>query len=418
MKIGFFTDFYLPSTVGNGVVVSIDIFRRELEKLGHQVYVLCPTKPLKYHDSRRIIRFRSIPGIWFWGYRDTFPYNTRNIKLIEKLGLDIVHIHTPVQIGLLGVYIAKKYKIPLVATYHTDLISYGAIYKRVIVGLALLSLIFPIISKDPAVIKDFFWTLRPTWPLAKWNQRNIKKMITVLHNHCDLVIAPSKKMEGALISYGTKTKIEVIPTGVDIEEVNLLSKSFDFRGQYNIAASSVILLFVGRLGKEKNIDLIVKAMPLIIGEMPNLKLVIVGQGPYRKKLEKLIKKLNLVSHIILTGYISSEAKMAAYKACDIFIFPSLTDTQGLVLNEASLNGKSILFADGKISPLTLNNYNGLKVNNDKSDLAKKVIYLLNHPEILKSFGLNSQKMIENFTAQKQAKKLEKVYQQLLRGFQK
>jgi len=418
MRIGFFTDFYLPSIVGGGVAVSIDIFRRELEKAGHQIYIFCPQEPtrkwseLNSLDNQKVIRFWSIPAIWFRGYRDTFPFTCHKIKTITNLKLDIVHLHTPAQIGLLGMLIAKKEHLPLVATYHTDLVEYAAIYKRTILGLFVLSLIFPIVSFDIRTFKDFLWTLKPAWPIAKWNQRNVKRMIKVFLNHCDLVLSPSQKIKNKLQTYAVSTPIKILPTGADTEEIQTVNK-INFRKLYHLNKTQPLLLFVGRLAKEKNIELILRAMPLVLKEVPNAKLVIIGEGPNRQNLAKIIAKLKIQTKVILTGYVSNAIKIAAYQACDIFIFPSLTETQGLVINEAALQAKPIIFADHQISPVLSNRLSGLKINNSELDLAQKVLYLLNHRKFAQQLGLTAQKLVYNLTAKSQADKLIKIYSNLI-----
>lgn len=418
MKIGFFTDYYLPNTAGGGVAISIDIFRRELEKLGHQVYIFCPKEKTKTSNENRIMRFRSIRGFWLWGYRDTFPYNHHNVKQIGQLSLDIVHIHTPAQVGLLGVYIAKKFDIPLVNTYHTDLVDYGKVYKRVLLGLFLLSLAFPIIARDKSLIKDFLWTLRPTLPIAKWNQRNIKHMITALNNRCDLIIAPSEKMKNKLLEYGTKTQIEILQTGTDTKDLALSDKKISFKKSYNIDASDPLLLFVGRIGKEKNIELIIRSLPLIIEKLSKVKLAIIGQGTNQKNLRKLAKRYNVLNNVIFTGYVSDEIRISAYRECDIFTFASVTDTQGLVLNEAALFAKPIVFIDDKISPVAVDKVTGLKSSNNRRDYAQKIINLLNDCELKRQLGLNAQKIINTYSGSAQAKKLAKIYNHLIEELKK
>jgi glycosyltransferase involved in cell wall biosynthesis len=412
MKIGFFTDYYLPNTASGGVAISIDIFRRELEKLGHEVYIFCPKEKTKTSNENRIIRFRAIRGFWLWGYRDTFPYNHHNVKKISKLNLDIVHIHTPAQVGLLGVYIAKKFDIPLVATYHTDLVDYGKVYKRVLLGLFLLSLAFPIIARDKSLIKDFLWTLRPTLPIAKWNQRNIKHMVTALNNRCDLVIAPSEKMKSKLLSYGTKAPIEVLQTGTDTKDLELTNKKISFKKIYTVSENDPLLLFVGRISKEKNIELIIRSLPAILERLPEVKLAIVGQGTNQRNLQKLAKRHSVLNSVIFTGYVSDEARISAYKECDIFTFASVTDTQGLVLNEAALFAKPMVFIDDQISPVGVDKVTGLKSKNNHGDFARKIISLLDNQSLRKKFGQNAQKIIKNYSGHSQAQKLSTTYNRL------
>ncbi|MDP4038838.1 MAG: glycosyltransferase [bacterium] len=416
MKIGFFTDRYYPAI--DGVAVSVEVFRRELEKLGHQVYIFCPAWSKKIQDEpNTIIRFKSFPSIWYEDYRDTIPWTPRNIKKIKDFNLDIIHVHTPAQIGLLGTRLAKVQDLPLVATYHTDIEQYAGVYKKIFAGFLAGSLVGPAIVKKHSLIKQTLSAMKPQRPLtySHWNKKVIRKILAIYYNNCDLVIAPSKKMYELLKSYDIKTSILILPTGIDKSELNLKTK-YNIRKNHNLKSSQPLLLFVGRLGKEKNIDLIIKAMPIVLKKFPGAKLVIVGGGPYKKDLKTLINKLKISGSVILTGMLDRAEIIQVFRESDIFVFPSLTDTQGLVINEACMTSKPVVFVDDMISELTINKFNGLKSSNNKEDLAKKIIYLFKNLDLAKKMGENGFKLVKRFTVEKQTKKLEKAYQKLINKY--
>lgn len=411
MKIGFFTDRYWPAI--DGVTISVDIFAKELRKLGHEVYIFCPEGPGKNSDKdKHIIRYKSFPGIWYDDYRDTLPWSRRNIKQVKDLELDIIHTHTPAQVGMLGSHVAKVQNIPLVTTYHTDLEQYFRVYKRILPGAVALSLIGPLMMKQNTLLKDVVKNMKPERSFDKWNRKIVRKMLTLYHNNCDLVIAPSEKIKKLLIAYHTQTPIEVISTGVNLDEPALHS-TIDMRAGYDIPDQAFVLTYVGRLGQEKNIELIFQSLPRIIKELPATSLLIVGDGPYRNKLVDLVEKLNLHNHVIFTGMLARAETLSCFKAADIFVFPSLTETQGLVINEACAVSKPIIFIDDTISNLTRDGINGFKVRNNVVDFAKKTIILLKDNNLRQEFGYHSGELAQQHTAAAQTKKLEQVYSELI-----
>lgn len=421
MRIGFFTDRYYPQT--DGVGVSVDMFARDLRALGHTVYILCPkgAQSSKHNHSDHIdgpdvIRFPSIPGIWFEGYRDTFPWTKRNIKMVEELNLDIVHIHTPGQLGMLGIYAAKNFNISLVATYHTDLVAYSQIYKRAFPGALALSFLLPIMAKDKTILRDAGKVLRPERSIPLWNAKIIRRMITVMHNNCDLVIAVSDKSRQQLRGYKTKVPIEVLPTGIDWEEIGKPS-TYNLQSEYNLPSDSTILLYVGRIGDEKNLQLAIRAFRLILAKAPNVYLVLAGPGSTIDvaKFRSLAENQGVADKLIFTGVLTRTQVMGAFISSDIFVFPSIADTQGLVINEACAHAKPIIFVDDKISKLTRHNKNGYHAKNNPKDFAHKCLSLIQKPDLQKKFGQESYKLAGAYSGTNQAKRLVSLYQGVIRG---
>ncbi len=422
MRIGFFTDRYYPQT--DGVGVSVDMFARDLRKLGHSVYIFCPkgAQGNKHNhsdhvDGPDVIRFPSIPGIWFEGYRDTFPWTKKNLKMVEDLDLDIVHIHTPGQVGMLGIYVAKSFGLPLIATYHTDLVAYSQVYKRAFPGAIGLSFLLPIMARDKTILRDASKVLRPERTIPLWNAKIIQRMITVMHNNCDLVIAVSEKSRRQLKGYRTKTPIEVLPTGTDWAEISQPT-SYDLRKQYNLTPDSVLLLYVGRIGEEKNLQLAIRSLEQILPKAPHAHLVLAGPGSSIDiaKFRALAAKCGVENNLIFTGVLNRSEVMGAFTSSNLFVFPSIADTQGLVINEACALGKPIVYVDDKISSLTQNNHNGLHAKNNPKDFAAKCLKLIENSDLQKKFGRASCELAKNHTSDIQAKRLIALYKQVQARF--
>ena len=219
MNIGFFTDTYLPQI--NGVVTSIEIFRKELLKLGHRVYLYGPrfnsrNDPV-YDHAHDIYRFYSVPYFRQKEHRIVVPFSPTFLNF-RRFKLDIIHTHTYFPLGIYAAYLAKRHRIPLVHTYHTLWAEY-----------AHYSFLPPETSRRALTWGSKFYC-----------------------NRCDLVLAPSRVIREVLLHYGVRKPIQVLPTGIEAE-LTTTQTNFNPRQVYGIARDTVILSFVGRFGKEKNL---------------------------------------------------------------------------------------------------------------------------------------------------------------------
>ncbi len=374
LKIGFFTDTYTPQI--NGVVTSIETYKKALEKLGHTVYVFAPT-PKQKNDTKKIIRFPSVKFIFQPEMRLAFPYSVEALKFLENINLDVIHSHDPFSIGLFGMWAAKKYKIPYAHTYHT-------LYPEYV---------------------HYIWENRFTKQLAK----NLSKDFC---NNCDLIIAPSTKIKNFLKRWGVLNPVKVLPSGVDLGKLGSQAVSY-FKKKHGILPREKVLIFVGRLGKEKNIELLIRALKKV--KTPDVKLLIIGDGPHRIKLEELAAEENLKKKVIFAGYLSKKEVFNAYKSSKIFVFSSKTETQGLVVAEAMACGLPVVAVfDLAIADMVKNQKNGFLVNSDPKEFASKIDLLLGNKDIYQKAVRNSLIFSKNFSAEKQAKKLEKIYYNLLK----
>lgn len=410
MRIGFFTDTYAPKI--DGIAISVDLFRRELEKLGHEVFVICPaasgrTKSTDPHE----VRLPSWPGLWYEGYRDTLPWTRGNIERVKHLKLDIIHTHTPAQIGILGLQIAASQNIPLATTFHTDIEQYAKVYLRLFPGLVTSLLLAPVLMKDLQLYRQTLPLLKPERNLGKWNQKMVRKGIVMYMSYSDLIIAPSPRMRTLLESYGVKEPIEVLPTG--LPKAPRAAKG-DLREAYGLPKDSQIILFSGRLGGEKNIELFIRTAAALAKTHSRAHFVLAGDGPNRAKLEQQIKRLKLTERFVLTGMLSTADLERVYRTSDLFFFPSLTDTQGLVLSEAAQAGLPLVWVDDDISPVTKDGLNGYLVEPNAAAAAHQIARILDDAKLAKAFAGESRQLATTITADKQARKLAGYYEQILK----
>jgi len=411
MKIGFFTDRYYPQV--DGVAVSVELFAKELIALGHEVVIFAPqSADKKQVDPSYVVRFRSFPSIWYEDHRDTMPFTPAIIKQVRSHNLDIIHIHTPAQIGILGMRIAKEDNIPVVSTHHTDIDQYVRVYKKMMIGVLLGILVAPALLKSADKYKELLPYLKPNRSIKTWNRKLILESVGIFYQNCDAVIAPSLKMVRSLKDYGNFNNVHVLPTGIDLQEINIKA-DFEPRRYYQIDYDSPLLLFVGRLGKEKNIQLIIRSMPKILEHHPDTKLLIVGDGPYSEELKELAESVGVRQNIVFTGMLDRAKTFACFKASNVFCFASLTDTQGLVLNEAAIVSKPIVFLDPEISPLAEDKVTGILAKNTTTSFAAACNKLLNDKNKATAYGKKAKQIAMTITIDKQAKKLLKIYSDII-----
>jgi glycosyltransferase involved in cell wall biosynthesis len=376
MNIGYFTDVYDPEC--NGVVFSLHQFEDELEKRGNEVYVFAPKNRRGFKDTRpRVTRFPSIPSFMYPGIRLAMPGLPTLVTRIKKYDLDIIHSHTPI-LGPWAEYVSLRLGIPHVHTYHTMIDEYVAIYV-------------------PGV--------------KKWNKKVMASITKTFLNRTDYVVAPSQKICKSLKKLGVTTPIEIIPTGVRLEEFTGITAG-KFRAAHKLGADAPIVLYIGRVAEEKNISQLLKAFPQILKKRPDASLVIGGDGPYLDELKSLAKKLKISDSLIFTGYLKRDAVAELMQDASVFVFPSLSDTQGLVLLEAAASGLPLIACEGDIAPYLEPGRNGLLAKNSAKDLATKVDDILKDPAIRTRMSRSSLVIAREYTAAKQADKMLDLYKRL------
>lgn len=308
MRIGIFTDTYPPYI--NGVSTSIKMLEKSLKEKGHQVYIVAvnPNKmKYVYEDNGKVIRLPGIP-IGIYDYRLTGIYPMRVIKRIKKWNLDVIHSHTEFGVGTFARIIAKQLNIPLVHTYHTmyeDYIHY--------------------------ITHGHF-------------NKSSKKLVQHFTNfYCDKtaseLIVPSKKTYDMFKEkYKYDRNIYIIPTGMDVEnfDINKLDKSKvnSLKEKYGLLNDDFVIVFVGRLAEEKNIEFLLNAHPQLVKRNNKIKLLIVGDGPDADKYKKISEKLKMNDNIIFTGAIPRDDMPYYYALGNVFSTASKSETQGLTVIEA------------------------------------------------------------------------------------
>lgn len=303
LRVGLFTECYHP--IQNGIVASIDALAGTLRDNGHDAVVITPEMP-SYRDvpGDDVVRVPSLPLPTRTAYRLTVPYLPRAIG-----ALSIVHAHSPFVTGWLGVRAARRARVPLVFTYHTQLEAYAHYV-----------------------------------PFESHATRSAATRLTRLFaNGADAVIVPTLAMEARLRAMGVRARIEVVPSGIDRALFARGRRRRDVRARFGIDDTYKLVLSVGRLGREKNIELALHAFARL--DDFAARLVIVGDGAHRPVLERLAARLNIATRTTFAGEYSRDALPDVYASADAFVFTSSSETQGLVLVEALAAGTPVVALD-------------------------------------------------------------------------
>ena len=431
MRIGLFSDVYEGSL--NGVSYVAKSTKQELEKLGHTVFLFCPANNLTPKKSElkkeknNIYKIPSIKGMLFDDFRMPVFLPQYLVRKIKKLNLDIIHFLTTGQIGIVGIYAAKKLNITLIGQHTTDIYEYIDYYKVAKLMPYLAGFIMPFITylsknmaKDLAKsyipklekIKKIISTksLSKSKTLEKPSKKLIGKILGIIYDNCDVCICVSKKSLKQLkkFSYGY-ANFKVIPTGVNNFLPPSNQKITNFKEKWGIKKNDKVLIYVGRISPEKNLPFLISVLEYINIEYKNVKLMFVGDFDYRTVLEKITFNSSSKENIIFTGKINHNDLGTAYYSSDLFVFPSMTDTQGLVLTEAAHCGLPIVLNDKKVTEVVVDNKNGYISDGTVFDFSEKIISILFDKKLYNNFSNYSKKIASKFTEKNQTKKLVKIY---------
>lgn len=422
MKIGLFTDTYRPSI--NGIVFVVESTKKHLEELGHEVYIFCPARSIRpsknaiaFDEDHHIVRFPSIKGAFYDDYDTSLFFPPRVHRQIRELDLDVIHFFTPGQVGLMGVYAAFKTKTPLVAQHCTDLREYVEHYRDglLLPGLLALIALLPFTVKvDGKDLREIMRLYRPRRGRVEWNIDIVERMVTLVYSKCDAVVALSRKSKAQLESWqhadNYQYPVTLKPDGVTPLPASTPGEQAEFRQEYGIAPDDELVTFVGRLGSEKNLAMLIPVIEQVHAAHPKARLLFVGDFEYRETLESLAAASLCPDRITFTGALPREELGKIYDTSSVFAFPSLTDTQAWVLHEATHAGLPVVMIDPELSEVVFDDENGYIVPNSVTDFAGAVSRILGDAKLRDAFGRKSRELSAQFTEAGQIEKLVKLYE--------
>ncbi len=383
MNIGLFSETYYPEI--NGVATSVYTLKNELEKRGHNVYVFTTTSPGSPEHEHNVFRVPSMPFIFISERRVGLFYQPKLAHIIKKLGLDIIHTQTEFSLGIFGRIMARELRLPIVHTYHT-------------------------------IYEDYTHYLTHFKALDRRAKAFARTYSKVCCNTVEQVIVPTEKTRELLMTYSVHKDISVVPTGIDLSkfdrnnftdiDVNALKQ------KYNIKPQEKILLYIGRVSQEKNIEEIINAMPDYMKTRENVKFVIVGSGPALEKLEYLVNQLGLEDRFVFTGSQPWDTIGLFYQLGDVFVSASRSETQGLTYIEALASGLPIVAREDKcLEDILEVGKNGYSFT-DTAGLYRgldQIMFL----DKKTNYSGNSVDKVAKYSTQEFASQVEKVYQQVM-----
>lgn len=393
MRIGMFTDSYPPFI--NGVSTSVETLKMALEEKGHTVYVVTVgqnSTTYQYDEEKRILKVPGIP-IGIYDYRITSIYPLKVINQIRDWNLDVIHSHTESTIGLFARLISKQFSIPLVHTYHT-------------------------------MYKDYTYYLSRNHKLFDLGCKKVVEYLSKFYcdNTADAFIVPTIKTYRMFREeYHYDKDIYIVPTGIDAkrfykENVDL-KKVGKIRKSYGFRKKDFVVLFVGRLAQEKNIDFLLRVMQKIKKYYSNIKLFIVGDGPDREKYEADSKVLDVEDVVVFAGRVDWHDMPLYYHTADCFITASITETQGLTVIEALAADLPVTcIKDEAFETMVEDGANGyfFETEEECASLLKDLAF---SPSKVKTLKSKARESIKKYSLEQFATSVEEVYQKAIEKHQ-
>lgn len=377
MRIAQFTESYRP--VINGVAVAVDLLAGELSR-EHHVEIFAPRFP-GHHDvpgSARVHRFPS----YFWPRNRDYPLAIPISPTISvgfgRAGFEVVHTHSPFALGQAGLRWARARGIPVVTTYHTLYVEY-AHYAHVL----------------------------PEAPVRAYLQRLSRSYCEA----CDLVAVPTAPIRDVLLEYGVRTPISVIPTGLKLAERPRRDSNFP-RAELGIPEDARVVLYAGRLAREKNLELLFSAFARAARKVPNAWLLVAGSGPSERDARRLAEASGVGERIAFAGFVPPDRMPEVFAAVEVFAFASLTDTQGLVLTEAKAAGVPAVSVNAYgPSAVITDGLDGFLTPNDADAFAAALTRILTDDELRRQMSAAAVREARRFSIEATTAAYEQLYQQ-------
>ena len=388
MRIGIFTDTFTPEI--NGVATSCSLLFEVLKNNGHEVFVFTTGDKTYYDEKEHIYRIKGVTLKRIYNYKLVFPFSIKILKFIKNLNLDVIHANTEYGVGLIGFNAAKRYKIPIVYTFHT-MIEYYTYY----ITHGFLD----------NIAKDI-----------------VRKLIKKYVYNSDETIVPSEATKKYFKLINLRKYINVVPTGLSLDTFikNALThkkNKENLKKTLQIPSNFKVFLIIGRISKEKNFDETLAYINSFIKKYnyEKVKVLVVGDGPYLEELKKECDNLNMNQYVSFLGKVPHEEVSKYYAISDVFINSSITETQGLTYLEALASNTIVLarkadFLEGVI----IDNESGFIYKNE-NDFIKHLVTILNLSNSDKErINNNTKKILDKYSISSFYKNILRVYNRAIK----
>jgi glycosyltransferase involved in cell wall biosynthesis len=382
MRIGLFTNNYRPLL--NGLATSMESFAQALRRAGHAVTVVAPRYPGSRVGEPDILRVPGLRAPTHHAYILPLAWSPGVGRAVAALRLDVFHAQHPTLLGAAAARWARRSQRPMVFTYHT----YYDRYAHYLPG--------------------------PSRLVARMAVRQA----TAFANRADLVIAPGPSVGKVLRAQGVRSPIAIVPTGVTLPGAAEEAVRIHRRQALGLKAGTPLCLSVGRLAREKNQAFLLTAFAAILTRLPAARLLLVGEGDDRQRLEKMTSDLNLGETVRFVGAVPHDRVGEFYLAADLFLFPSTSETQGLVVLEAMAAALPVVaVASDAAADLLGDGEAGLLTPEDSTRFAEGVAELWGLPERRWAMGAAGRRIAAGYAPDACAARLLDLYQEVIRARQ-
>lgn len=377
MRIGMMADLYTPHV--SGITNYIKLNKKYFEEMGHEVFVFTFGDINYKDDEPNVIRSPGVP-VFETGYSFNLRHTRKARQIIRTM--DVVHVHHPFVSGPLALSYCRPTRIPVIFTNHTRYDLYAQAYLPIL----------------PGVIGDVaIETYMPTFCRA-----------------CDMVIAPSLGMREVLRGFGVDTAIEVVPNGVDLkpfrDEIHPIE-----RESIGFSEAETILIYVGRLGPEKNIPFLLRSFAGAAQAFNNIGLVLAGDGPERDNLEDRVRQMGIDSHVRFLGLVPYNDLPAYLKTADAFVTASVTEVHPLSIIEAMAAGLPVLGINSPgVGDTVEDGVTGfVSQEEDLASFTAKMVRLILDQTLREKMGVQASQDVNKYAIENTTQIMEKCYEQVI-----
>ena len=376
MRIAVFTNAYRPAI--SGVVTSIALFREGLRAVGHETHIFAPEYAGYQDDEPYVFRLPSLDLSDQLNVSIVLPLKNLIDLTMRGVRPALIHSQHPVWMGDLAATFARDLNLPLIFTFHTQYEQYAKVYS-------------PIAGKIA----------------GRLTEERIRRYL----NRCTHVIAPTETVRSMLAStFEREERVTVIPTPVDLEQFQS-APAGEVRQRYGLQEKE-LLLFVGRIAKEKGLELLLNAFADVHRQRSQTHLMLVGTGPYDDQAQLLVRQLGVVANVTFTGAIPHDRIPAYYRDADLFVFSSTTETQGLVLIESMAAGTPVVAVEAPGASDVVGGGGKLTQPNPR-DLARGILEVLSETGAIERLAREAIAIARGYSVQSATDRMVSVYEQVL-----
>ena len=377
MRIAIFTETYLPQI--NGVVTHIKILKEGLEALGHTVLIVtADSKAHTHYLKDNVLHCPAHNLKRIYNLDLASPVSRTRLKYLREFRPDIIHVHNEFSIGLSGMAIAKILKVPLVYTLHT-------------------------------MYDDYIYYIAPK-PLIPLTKKLSHRYFRMFPQNAAVVTGPSKKCQEYTYEIGSDKKVEVIPNPVELDafapQTSTPQQRAQIREQYHIPQDATVACFVGRLGREKSVDVLLRFWAQEMKPQDNMRLLIIGDGPEKEPLEQLAQQLGITDTVVFTGKVLHPDLPPYVHTCDIYVTASLSDTNSISMLEGMAGGLPVLQLYDELNADQVTGY----MFRDAAEMGQRLRQIRDmEPEELQKLKTSVIQSVKNSGAQTLANYIQTIY---------